>query len=52
MALGLGLYFNPNITWEIIQNNPDKRWNFNYFLGNPNMTLIFLIIHMIYLIVI
>ncbi len=20
--------YNPNITWEIVQNNPDKPWNY------------------------
>ena len=23
---------NPNITWEIIQANPDKEWNWNFNL--------------------
>ena len=30
---------NPNITWNIIQNNPDKPWNWNYISINPNITL-------------
>ena len=28
---GGGLYqHNPNITWDIIQNNPDKKWNWDF----------------------
>uniref|UniRef100_A0A6C0BD74 Uncharacterized protein n=1 Tax=viral metagenome TaxID=1070528 RepID=A0A6C0BD74_9ZZZZ len=29
---------NPNITWEIVQANPDKPWNYNQLLQNPNIT--------------
>ena len=29
---------NPNITWEIIQANPDKEWNWYLLSGNPNIT--------------
>ena len=29
---------NPNITWEIVQANPDKPWNFKMLSQNPNIT--------------
>jgi hypothetical protein len=29
---------NPNVTWEIIQNNLDIKWNWNEILCNPNIT--------------
>ena len=29
---------NPNITWEIIKQNPDKDWNYYYLSMNPNIT--------------
>jgi hypothetical protein len=29
---------NPNITYEIIQQNPDKGWNYNYLSRNSNIT--------------
>lgn len=29
---------NPNITWEIIQNNPDKPWNYYHLSANPIIT--------------
>ena len=29
---------NPNITWEIIQNNPDKNWSWDFISLNPNIT--------------
>ena len=29
---------NSNITWEIIQNNPDKNWFWNVILVNQNIT--------------
>ena len=29
---------NPNITWEIVQNNPQIPWNHNYLSQNPNIT--------------
>jgi hypothetical protein len=29
---------NPNITWEIIQQNPDKDWNYEWLSSNPNIT--------------
>ena len=34
-----GVYHrNPNITWDIIQNNPDKDWNWYWYIINPNIT--------------
>ena len=29
---------NPNITWEIIQNNPYMNWNWTNIFKNPNIT--------------
>ena len=29
---------NPSITWDIIQQNPDKPWNWFYISYNPNIT--------------
>ena len=29
---------NPNITWEIIKNNPDKPWVWDCLSRNPNIT--------------
>ena len=29
---------NPNITWEIVQNNPDKPWKYSMLSQNPNIT--------------
>ena len=29
---------NPNITWEIIQNNPDKKWSWFWIVLNSNIT--------------
>ena len=29
---------NPNITWEIVQANPDKHWSFFSLSQNPNIT--------------
>jgi hypothetical protein len=29
---------NPNITWEIVQANPDKPWCFFWLSKNPNIT--------------
>jgi hypothetical protein len=29
---------NPNITWDIVQANPDKPWNFEWLSENPNIT--------------
>ena len=29
---------HPNITWENIQNNPDKEWCWYYISLNPNIT--------------
>ena len=26
---------NPNITWEIVKENPDKPWNYQNLLKNP-----------------
>ena len=34
----VGLSEHQNITWEIIQNNPDKSWNWNAISQNPNIT--------------
>ena len=31
------LSINPNITWGIVQTNPDKPWNYN-LSQNPNIT--------------
>ena len=28
---------NPNITWEIVQDNPDYFWNYVYLSSNPNI---------------
>ena len=32
------LSINPNITWEIVRDNPDKKWNFSVLSSNPNIT--------------
>ena len=32
------LSLNPNITWEIVQDNPDKPWNYYYLSRNSNIT--------------
>jgi hypothetical protein len=29
---------NPNITWEIVRDNPDKHWHWAYLSLNPNIT--------------
>ena len=29
---------NPNVTWEIVEANPDKRWNWNCLSRNPSIT--------------
>ena len=29
---------NPNLTWEIIQQNPDKPWDWSMVSSNPNIT--------------
>ena len=29
---------NPNITWEIIQANPNEDWDWDYVSMNPNIT--------------
>ena len=29
---------NPNITWEIVKNNPDKKWSYIHLSENPNIT--------------
>ena len=29
---------NPNITWEIVQQNPDKPWDWSDISRNPNIT--------------
>jgi hypothetical protein len=33
-----GLSRNPNITWNVIQNNLHKPWNWRYVSCNPNIT--------------
>ena len=38
IGIGGGYLDNPNITWEIIQNNPDKNWNWKWISKNPNIT--------------
>ena len=41
IKIGIGIIYhvNPNITWEIIQNNPDKDWNGGWYIScNPNIT--------------
>ena len=30
---------NPNITWDIVEANPNKPWCYNYLSKNPNITL-------------
>ncbi len=30
---------NPNITMEMIENNPDKLWNWSWISLNPNLTM-------------
>ena len=34
----MGISKNSNITWDIIQANPDKQWNLNGISCNPNIT--------------
>jgi hypothetical protein len=29
---------NPNITWDIVQANPDKPWDYKALSLNPNIT--------------
>jgi hypothetical protein len=29
---------NPHITWEIVQSNPDKPWDYVVLDENPNIT--------------
>jgi hypothetical protein len=33
-----GISENPNITWDIVVSNPDKRWDWSYMTSNPNIT--------------
>jgi ankyrin repeat protein len=33
-----GLSDNPNITWEVVQENQDKRWDYWKLSRNPNIT--------------
>ena len=33
------LSVNPNITFEIMQENKDKKWSWKYFSYNPNFKL-------------
>ena len=30
---------NPNITWDIVESNPDKPWNWYSVSRNPNITM-------------
>ena len=32
------VYGNPNITWDMVQNNPDKPWSLERLRLNPNRT--------------
>ena len=32
------LSYNPNITWEIVEANPTKPWNWNWLSGHRNIT--------------
>ena len=32
------LSMNQNITWEIVQANPDEDWNYQFLSKNPNIT--------------
>ena len=34
IGIGIGYLENPNITWEIIQNNLDKPWNWEWYIKN------------------
>ena len=36
--MSLNLSTNSNITWEIVEANPDKPWDFDELSGNPNIT--------------
>ena len=36
---------NPNITIEMIQNNPDKPWNWSSISRNPNITIDIILEH-------
>ncbi len=29
---------NPNITWEIVKNNPEKPWDYSMLSKNTNIT--------------
>ena len=29
---------HPNITWEIVRDNPDKEWKYDLLSLNPNIT--------------
>lgn len=29
---------NPNITWEIVQRHPEKKWNLDFLSSNPTIT--------------
>ena len=29
---------NPNITWDIVKDNPDKLWDYEFLSRNPNIT--------------
>ena len=37
-GIGIGISRNINITWDIIQNNPNKPWNWLGISINPNIT--------------
>ena len=30
---------NPNITWDIVETNPDTPWNWYALSSNPNITM-------------
>jgi hypothetical protein len=34
----IGLSYNPNITWEVVQQNQDKPWDYGWLSYNPNIT--------------
>ena len=33
------LSLNPNITWDIVKENPDKPWSWYWLSSNPNITM-------------
>ena len=38
LGIGILLSCNPNITWEIIEANMDKPWNWDCLSMNPSIT--------------